>query len=65
MNDRTLREIFFDAHKHYQENPRHGIGCACMDELVREIRRQIPDSFLMPKAHDWALLVFSNLQRTR
>ena len=39
--DRTLMQILDDAVKHGIDHPDHGTDCVCMDNLIREIRRQI------------------------
>lgn len=38
---RTLVEILDDAVAHGVHNPKHGTNCACMDKLIRELKRQI------------------------
>jgi len=41
-HSRSLAEIFKSVEAHYQMNPNHGSGCACMDAYVKEIRNQLP-----------------------
>ena len=28
--------------EHNEQNPKHGIGCICMDDFVRELRKMFP-----------------------
>lgn len=39
--NRSLSEILKEIHKHYLDNPKHGIGCACLDKYQREISHQL------------------------
>jgi hypothetical protein len=38
---RLLADILEEAVEHGREFPSHGVNCACMDRLVREIRLQV------------------------
>ncbi len=38
---RTLVDILQDVDDHYRDNPTHGMGCACVDQYVAEVRRQL------------------------
>lgn len=38
---RPLVDILAEAVQHGKDNPTHGGNCACLDGLVREIKRQI------------------------
>lgn len=40
-HDYTLREIRAMVLKHYAENPTHGGDCACLDSIVRIVRKQL------------------------
>ena len=38
---RPLVDILQDVDDHYRDNPTHGMGCACVDQYVAEVRRQL------------------------
>jgi hypothetical protein len=40
-SERPLYAILEDAVRHGVENPRHGAGCACMDQITYELHRHV------------------------
>ncbi len=36
-----MQEIIDAIRIHHNENPTHGINCACMDKLIKNVRRMI------------------------
>lgn len=56
---RPLSAILEDAIAHGVDNPRHGVNCACIDPLIRELRIQVskalpPDGRPYDESHSQA-----------
>ena len=53
--ENTLEKIIDEIVRHDEENPTHGIGCACHDKHVGEIRRLINARLLNKHGRDKSL----------
>ena len=47
----NAKEISEWIDQHYRDNPSHGAGCACLDQMIREIRELLRP--LVPTNEMW------------
>ena len=65
--ENTLETIIDEIVKHDEENPTHGVGCACHDKHAGAIRQVINERMLNKPGHGKSLnnllVVFSHVLR--